>query len=82
MNAETKEALKELDATYKPPEAKDDAKTAGDDEAEAGSSKKRKLDKFNAAHYSEGKVAASFTSTAMGRETKHVAAVLEDDVVR
>ena len=31
MNAETKEALKELDATYKPPEAKVDAKT--DDEA-------------------------------------------------
>ena len=81
MNAETKEALKELDATYKPPEAKVDAKT--DDEAgEGGSSKKRKLDKFNAAPYSEGKVAASFTSTAMGRETKHVAAVLEDDVVR
>lgn len=34
------------------------------------------------AHYSTGKVAASFTSTSVDVETKQEAAVLEDDVVR
>ncbi|KAG7158935.1 RING-type E3 ubiquitin-protein ligase PPIL2-like [Homarus americanus] len=34
------------------------------------------------AHYSTGKVSASFTSTSVDVETKHEAAVLEDDVVR
>ena len=42
----------------------------------------KKADKFNAAPYSTGKVAASFTSTASARETKHEAAILEDDIVR
>lgn len=38
-------------------------------------------DKFNAAHYSTGMVAASFTSTAMMPETVHEAAIIcEDDV--
>ena len=34
------------------------------------------------AHYSTGKVAASFTSTSVPVETIHEAAVLDDDVVR
>lgn len=39
-------------------------------------------DKFNAAHYSTGAVAASFTSTAMLPETKHEAAIIDEDEVR
>ena len=71
MNLETKEALAELEKTYKP--------TEFDVNPEV---KKEKADKFNAANYSTGAVAASFTSTAMERETEHEAAVLEDDIVR
>lgn len=40
------------------------------------------VDKLLQAHYSTGKVAASFTSTSVDVETTHEAAVLEDDVVR
>ncbi|CAG0918790.1 unnamed protein product [Notodromas monacha] len=40
------------------------------------------LDKFNAAHYSTGTVAAGLTSTYMAPETRSTAAILEDDVVR
>ncbi|XP_067911446.1 RING-type E3 ubiquitin-protein ligase PPIL2 isoform X2 [Heterodontus francisci] len=43
---------------------------------------KKKVDKINAAHYSTGKVSASFTSTAMMPETTHEAAAVEDDQVR
>lgn len=63
MNAETKEALKELDATYVAPDKKEQPAA-------------EKADKFNAAPYSAGKVAASFTSTAMSRVNVHEAAVL------
>merc|ERR1719411_2442832 len=71
MNLETKEALAELEKTYKPSDLQINA-TKSD----------KKADKFNAATYSTGAVAASFTSTAMERETEHEAAILEDDVVR
>ncbi|XP_072809558.1 RING-type E3 ubiquitin-protein ligase PPIL2 isoform X3 [Vicugna pacos] len=43
---------------------------------------KTKVDKLNAAHYSTGKVSASFTSTAMVPETKHEAAAIDEDVLR
>uniref|UniRef100_UPI00398F773D RING-type E3 ubiquitin-protein ligase PPIL2 isoform X2 n=1 Tax=Pristiophorus japonicus TaxID=55135 RepID=UPI00398F773D len=43
---------------------------------------KKKVDKINAAHYSTGKVSASFTSTAMMPETTHEADAIEDDQVR
>lgn len=43
---------------------------------------KVKADKFNAAHYSTGAVAASSTSTAVEPSTYHEAAVLDDDIVR
>uniref|UniRef100_A0A4W3ITD8 Peptidylprolyl isomerase (cyclophilin)-like 2 n=1 Tax=Callorhinchus milii TaxID=7868 RepID=A0A4W3ITD8_CALMI len=43
---------------------------------------KKKVDKMNAAHYSTGKVSASFTSTAMTPETMHEAAAVEDNTVR
>merc|ERR1711935_1184965 len=71
MNHETKEALAELEKTYKPTEH---------DIVPARSNKK--ADKLNAASYSTGAVAASFTSTAMNRETEHEAAIVEEDIVR
>ncbi len=63
VNMETKEALAELDKTYKAPEKKEEKK----DEMP---------DKFNAAPYSTGRVASSLTSTTMPTETVHQAAVL------
>lgn len=41
-----------------------------------------KADKFNAAHYSTGAVAASFTSTAMVPKLVHEAAIIHEDEVR
>ena len=64
----TRDVLNELDKTYKSEEKVEQ--------------KVEKADKFNAAPYSTGKVAASFTSTAMNRETVHEAAIIEEDVVR
>ena len=60
--------MNELDKTYKPEDKKEKVE--------------EKADKFNAAPYSTGKVAASFTSTAMTRETVHKAAIIEEDIVR
>ncbi|XP_045491534.1 RING-type E3 ubiquitin-protein ligase PPIL2 [Colias croceus] len=68
VSSETKEILQELEKEYKAPEAKE--------------SKKEVADKFNAAHYSTGMVAASFTSTAMVPETKHEAAIICEDEVK
>lgn len=65
---ETKEILSELERDYKAPEVK--------------TSTREKADKFNAAHYSTGAVAASFTSTAMVPETHHEAAIIHEDDVR
>ncbi|XP_074868363.1 RING-type E3 ubiquitin-protein ligase PPIL2 isoform X3 [Carettochelys insculpta] len=72
-NAETRETLLELYKEFK-----------GDDilAATMKAPEKRKVDKLNAAHYSTGKVSASFTSTAMAPETTHEAAAIEEDVVR
>lgn len=69
VSMETKEILAELDRDYKQPEPK--AKDS-----------KPKADKFNAAHYSTGAVAAGFTSTVMPTETTHQAAVIAEDLVR
>lgn len=66
---ETKDILSELERDYKAPEVK---KTVT----------KVVADKFNAAHYSTGMVAASFTSTAMVPETHHEAAIIHEDEVR
>ncbi|CAB4062159.1 PPIL2 [Lepeophtheirus salmonis] len=68
INAETRDALQELEDTYVEPIR--DIK------------KEPKADKVNSAYYSTGKVAASFTSTAMERETVSEPAILEDDIVR
>uniref|UniRef100_A0A1B6CWT2 RING-type E3 ubiquitin-protein ligase PPIL2 n=1 Tax=Clastoptera arizonana TaxID=38151 RepID=A0A1B6CWT2_9HEMI len=68
VSKEARDILDELNREYKPPEQKlEDKKIA---------------DKFNAAHYSTGAVAASFTSTAMVPETQHEAAIIEEDLVR
>ncbi|XP_035021163.1 RING-type E3 ubiquitin-protein ligase PPIL2 isoform X1 [Hippoglossus stenolepis] len=42
----------------------------------------KKTDKLNAAHYSTGRVSASFTSTAMTPATTHEADAIADDTVR
>ena len=68
VNNVTRDVLTELERSYKPEEKQE--------------KKEEKADKFNAAPYSTGKVAASFTSTAMNRETIHEAAIIEEDVVR
>ncbi|XP_012057135.1 PREDICTED: peptidyl-prolyl cis-trans isomerase-like 2 [Atta cephalotes] len=71
VSAETKEILIELEREYKP------AKSNEKDELSM-----QKADKFNAAHYSTGAVAAGFTSTIMPAETTHQAAVIAEDLVR
>ncbi|XP_043833260.1 RING-type E3 ubiquitin-protein ligase PPIL2 isoform X3 [Dromiciops gliroides] len=72
-NTETRETLQELYKDFK-----------GDEilAATMRAPEKKKVDKLNAAHYSTGKVSASFTSTAMVPETTHEAAAIDDDVVR
>uniref|UniRef100_A0A670K199 RING-type E3 ubiquitin-protein ligase PPIL2 n=1 Tax=Podarcis muralis TaxID=64176 RepID=A0A670K199_PODMU len=72
-NVETRETLSEL---YK--EFKGDEVLA----ATMRGPEKKKVDKLNAAHYSTGRVSASFTSTAMAPETIHEAAAIDDDTVR
>ncbi|KAJ6656526.1 hypothetical protein lerEdw1_003651 [Lerista edwardsae] len=72
-NIETRETLSELYQEFK-----------GDEvlAATMRAPEKKKVDKLNAAHYSTGRVSASFTSTAMTPETMHEAAAIDDDVVR
>ncbi|KAK4876281.1 hypothetical protein RN001_012703 [Aquatica leii] len=72
MNPETRHTLEELERDYKEPTIKirPEPKTT------------EKADKFNAAHYSTGAVAASFTSTVMAVELNHEPAILHEDVVR
>ncbi|XP_073079717.1 RING-type E3 ubiquitin-protein ligase PPIL2 isoform X3 [Manis javanica] len=72
-NTETRETLQELYREFK------------GDEVLAATMKvpeKQKVDKLNAAHYSTGKVSASFTSTAMVPETTHEAAAIDEDALR
>ncbi|XP_013411955.2 peptidyl-prolyl cis-trans isomerase-like 2 [Lingula anatina] len=68
INAETRDVLNTLDKEYKAPE-----KTVVE---------KKVADKFNAASYSTGRVAASFTSTAMDPETRHEAALIDEDIIK
>ncbi|XP_041955819.1 RING-type E3 ubiquitin-protein ligase PPIL2 [Alosa sapidissima] len=72
-NLETRETLAELYRDYKG----DELLAASMKEPEA-----KKTDKLNAAHYSTGRVSASFTSTAMTPATTHVADAIADDTVR
>ncbi|KAG7306915.1 hypothetical protein JYU34_007022 [Plutella xylostella] len=68
VSAETKDILNELERDYKAPEVKETVTEVAD--------------KFNAAHYSTGAVAASFTSTAMAPQTEHAAAIIAEDDVK
>nr|XP_057926195.1 RING-type E3 ubiquitin-protein ligase PPIL2 isoform X2 [Doryrhamphus excisus] len=72
-NLETRETLAELYKDYKGDRLL--ASTMKEPEA-------KKTDKFNTAHYSTGRVAASFTSTAMTPATTHQADAIADDTVR
>lgn len=71
INSETKYTLEELNREYRAPtiEINKSQSTA-------------KADKFNAAHYSTGEVAASFTSTSMNIKLIHEAAIVHEDEVR
>ncbi|XP_065558560.1 RING-type E3 ubiquitin-protein ligase PPIL2-like isoform X1 [Artemia franciscana] len=68
ISDEARDTLEELNREYKAPEKIVE--------------EKKLLDKFNAAHYSTGRVAAGFTSTSMEPETLHIAERIEDDLVR
>uniref|UniRef100_A0A3Q2V2P4 Peptidylprolyl isomerase (cyclophilin)-like 2 n=1 Tax=Haplochromis burtoni TaxID=8153 RepID=A0A3Q2V2P4_HAPBU len=70
-NLETRETLAELYKEYKGDELL--ASTMKEPQA-------KKTDKLNAAHYSTGRVSASFTSTAMTPATTHEAAIADDTV--
>lgn len=70
MNPETKETLSEL---QKFQESSIQLNPSQSNE---------KADKFNAAHYSTGAVAAGFTSTVMSPELVHQAAIVHEDIVR
>lgn len=72
MNPETKHTLEELERDYKEPTIK----------IQGTPKSKDKADKFNAAHYSTGAVAASFTSTVMEVELQHEPAIVHEDLVR
>lgn len=98
VSSETKDILQELEKEYKAPEKEDTKKEVGtyrlsmllsiilDDISvctELGALNQLQVaDKFNAAHYSTGMVAASFTSTAMMPETVHEAAIICEDEVK
>ncbi|KAF2358485.1 Replication termination factor 2 RING-finger [Trinorchestia longiramus] len=69
VSKDTQDILEHFNNTYKAEEM------PGEPDA-------RRPDKFNAAHYSTGAVAASLTSTATSVETQHQPALLEDHVVR
>ena len=64
----TQSVLEELERTYKEPVKEEKSKAVAD--------------KFNAAHYSTGQVAASFTSTAMVPVTEHETAIIDEDIIR
>lgn len=71
VNPETKYTLEELNQNYKAPTIEINKQESTE-----------KADKFNAAHYSTGAVAASFTSTTMAPKLVHEAAIIHEDEVR
>ncbi|XP_014676142.1 PREDICTED: peptidyl-prolyl cis-trans isomerase-like 2 [Priapulus caudatus] len=68
ISVEARETLSELSATYTAPAVQEEVVQVADT--------------LNAAHYSTGAVAAGFTSTTMDPETRHSAAIVDEDVVR
>jgi len=75
INAETKDALQELNKKY-PAEAKSSSATT------SAAAAREKPDIVNAANFSTGRVAASFTSTCAEVCTRQEAAILDDSEVR
>lgn len=69
-NKDTLGILSELEKTYKEPEKKNAGKAT------------ESLTERNAAHYSTGAVASSFTSTAQIPVTQQEAAIVDQDIVR
>lgn len=78
MNVETQETLAQLEQDEKNREAE-----AGSSTSSAPSTAVTVVaDKFNAAHYSTGAVAASFTSTVLQPISKHEPAIIDEDLVK
>lgn len=71
VNPETRDTLAELDRDYKTPTIQLNKQESNE-----------KADRLNAAHYSTGAVAASFTSTSMNPSLVHEAAIRHEDEVR
>lgn len=69
MSLEMKETLQELESTYK-------------ERTQEAIEEQKVPDKFNAAHYSTGKVSASFTSTAISPFVRTEHDIVEEDLVR
>lgn len=76
MDHVTKETLRELDSTFRPSTSK--AVESCSKSADPGV----RVDQFNAALFSTGKVAASLTSTVMDTHTRVEAAAISDDVYK
>ncbi|ESO03990.1 hypothetical protein HELRODRAFT_185601 [Helobdella robusta] len=70
INNETKQVLEELNTTYKV------------STTDSTSQVKPKADSVNAAHYSTGRVAASFTSTTIDPVTRLEPAIIDEDTLR
>lgn len=82
VSAETKDILSELERDFK---SSDQSKAASGGDAGGsgdGDAAAALQDKFNSAHYSTGRVGASFTSTAMAPVSTNLSARLDDHVVR
>ncbi len=76
INSEAKSALEELNKTYVPPS------TSTSSSNYLPSAQAPKADSVNAASYSTGRVAASFTSTVMEICTNQEAAIIDEDQIR
>ena len=84
LNAEATETLKTLEKDYKPPTEGDNVDVAElyNKPGPSVPVPSATFGNYNAALYSTGRAAASFTSTVCERVTKVEAAVLDDDSIR
>lgn len=78
MNVETQETLAQLERDEK---NREDAMAASSSSS-SSTTVSAVADKFNAAHYSTGTVAASFTSTALQPISKLEPAIIDEDLVK
>jgi peptidyl-prolyl cis-trans isomerase-like protein 2 len=90
VNAETRETLKQLSTDYKAPVCfvyftslrMNNNILQTSSHISSASSSTAVADRINAAHFTTGAVAASFTSTTMPVSTQQYAAVIDDDTLK